>query len=650
MATVVHLCVLSLLIIVGSVVEAQPGGPIFYQAPAGHEPRGLDWTRGVQLVQPWGPGQHRLITQADTMAPHLAEHYGLNAIVLQPPLAFNRIGEEFAISDAQFQNALRIYREHGFRIVLYTSIMHAGHEPVWQSGALTRDNPEWTQRDADGHERLSYGSKWIMPIGDPLNYSLNYTLKMIEDYKPDAVMLDNNQFYIANTGPNGSGGITGYGPLATEHFRVWASDQFGGRLQEVAGIEDPNNLTLPDGPGDLYNLWMLWRCAAWAEANQHFRQSMPDSVVLLANIQYLFKTPVLGSDLQYAYLDTMVSETNNRPSWAMSAKMVLGRSLLGPDKPLWNYMGTVQKSADYDEMWPATKTARIVASTLGTRANPWLLYYGFHSKDELNHDSREAISRLLRFRTEHSELHEDGVDAANIGYVFTTRSRMFFNDYPIPKSYYKLQEAGVPCVGVLDEHLPKRLISGGDLANLSYLVADSIRIMTPQEAEALAGWVMRGGTLIATDDLATLDSIARPLNRDMFTKALGTAELHSGPVGSGRLIVAPTKNLPWEVGRLAGVDRYVAKDATDDQTLFIEARPYHQNDGTRVIHLINHQEPIDNPIVLTIPGKHLQGDQVTLLLPGAEPLRLTLIRHDDSAEVRLPGMAAYALLVDGDQP
>ena len=627
--------------------SAQDDAPYFYEAPKGHEPRGLDWTRDVQLVQPWGPGQHRLITQAQSMAPTLAETYGLNAIVLQPPLAFSRIGDELSVSDAQFREALSIYRKHGFRIVLYTSVMHAGHEPVWQSGSLTRVFPEWTQRDANGYERLSYGSKWLMPIGAPLEYAIDYTKRIIADYQPDAVMLDNNQFYIANTGPNGDGGITGYGPLAETHFKNWVAHELHNRFEHVAGVTNPDALTLPSKEDDLYSLWMLWRCAVWAEANQKIRESIPQDVVLLANIQYLYKTPVLGSDLQYAHLDTIVSETNNRPSWAMSAKMVLGRSLLGPDKPLWNYMGTVQKSGDYDEMWPPTKVARIVASTLGTRANPWLLYYGFHSKDEMNQESRDAIASLLKFRAQHNDLHVRGTEASNIGYVFTTRSRLHFEDYPVPKSYYKLQEAGVPSVGVLDDHLPERLGEGGDLTELQYLVADSIRCLTPDEAKTLAGWVAAGGTLITSPDLGTLDSIAQPLKRPLLADELGITELKNGPVSDGQLIITEPNNIPWHISQLKDVDRYTANSTTSETSYFIEARPYRQQDGKHVIHLMNHGEPVNTPIVLSIPEDHLAGDRVTLLSPDSKPQTLPVTRQSGTAQITLPGMKAYALLVDG---
>lgn len=641
--TAVSLLASTLAIASGACGQTEiPDEPFFYQPPPGHQPVGVNWTQRARLVQPWGKGQHRLITQAETMAPQLAERYGINTIVLQPPLAFNRIGDEFKVSDSEFQHALSIYRQHGFRIVLYTSIMHAGHEPVWQSGVLARTYPEWTQRDADGHERVSYGSSWLNPFGDPRQYALDYTLEMIDRFQPDAVMLDNNQFYIANTGPDGGGGITGYGPAAARAFAAWA------RLQMPdASLGDPVE-QMPTTPGPTFNLFMIWRCAVWAEANRTFRQALPDNVALLANIQYLYKTPVLGSDLQYDHLDTIVSETNNRPSWAMSAKMLLGHALLGPDKPLWNYMGTVQKSGDYDEMWPADKTARIVASTIGMRANPWLLYYGFHSKDETNAESRAAIGRLMRFYADHLDLHLNGKPGSNIGYVFSTRNRRHFNEYPIPKSYYKLQEAGVSCVGLYDARLATSLADERLTGRLRYIVADSLRTLHPAEAQALADWVRRGGVLITTPDAGTLDDLARPVGPEgesLLAAALGVSSLETAPIGHGSLIVDTSNNLPFQVSRITDATRFTAQQTDNGQALFVEGRWFIQSDGEPVVHLINHGDPVDDSVVVRLPIN--DPSQWVVMTPGEPDAVVEVRRADSTVEVTLPRLHAYTVLTTG---
>lgn len=599
--------------------------------------RGAQWTANARIVQPWGEGQHRLIVEAQTMAPRLAQVYGINAIALQPPLAFNRIGDDLAISDEQFRRALDIYRAHGYRIILYTSIIHVGHGPVWQSGVLHRTYPHWTQRDANGYEIDSYGAKWLNPIGEALEYAIAYTRDMVDAYRPDAIMLDNNQFLYANTGPNGSGGMTGYGPACRDHFREWAGRTLGDQLLNVFGTS-PEGLELPTSPGPLMNLFMTWRCAVWAEAVQRVRSALPDDVAVLANTQYLYKKAVLATDMQYRHLDVVFSETNNRPSWAVSAKMILGHALAG-DRPVWSYMGTVKKEGSYDELWPPETITRIVGATLATNTNPWLLYYGFHSKDELNAASREEIARLLRFRADYPALYEGCELATNIGAVFTTRNRRYFDEYPIPKSFYKLQELGYPLAGVLDEDLNQL----SALEGIEYLVAESIRCLSAAEAKGLTNWVKQGGTLLTTPDAGTFDMIGLPRDNNVLADALGVPSLRSMPVGRGRLIVDEAKNLPHQVSQINDANRFTYSAQITGEHGFIEVRPYSTPDHAMVLHIVNHGDPILKDYELLLPKRwHNQSFAAVMYEPSAEAPPVALRRRGTA--LQMPAHKAYVIV------
>lgn len=35
-------------------------------------------------------------------------------------------------------------------LILYTSIMHAGHSPAWENGSLAAAHPEFSERDENG--------------------------------------------------------------------------------------------------------------------------------------------------------------------------------------------------------------------------------------------------------------------------------------------------------------------------------------------------------------------------------------------------------------------------------------------------------------------------------------------------------------------
>ena len=63
-------------------------------------------------------------------------------MIVLPPAAHNAITADARhITEEEFERALGLYRENGFRIIIYSSIMHCGHDPLWQNGTLEKNTP-----------------------------------------------------------------------------------------------------------------------------------------------------------------------------------------------------------------------------------------------------------------------------------------------------------------------------------------------------------------------------------------------------------------------------------------------------------------------------------------------------------------------------
>ncbi|MFH1268707.1 MAG: beta-galactosidase, partial [Planctomycetota bacterium] len=279
-------------------VEIEPPEPLAPDLPLPSlPPAGESWTRTARIVQPWGPTQWDAIVRAGERAPWLSGDFGFDAVIVLPPEAHNAItGEEHHVTETEFDAALRAYRAAGFRVVLYTSIMHCGHAPVWQNGSLSKTHPEWSQRGPEGEPVTVYGAEWLCPSTGALPFTVEYTRGLIARYAAEAVMLDNNEFF---TTPSG---LTCHCAGCQTGFRRYLAARFG---DAVLG-EPTAGMKIPTEPGALYNVWLRWRNRVWAEATERFRVELrkeaPD-VVVLANTQYLRSSPDLATDLQYAHED-----------------------------------------------------------------------------------------------------------------------------------------------------------------------------------------------------------------------------------------------------------------------------------------------------------------------------------------------------------
>ncbi len=504
--------------------------PLPADLPLPAEPPAGGWLWSARVVQPWGRTQTLAIRQHDTWAKRLSREFGFNTIILLPPNAHNAITARYGDDDAHaidentFEQALKSYRSAGFRILLYSSIMHCGHAPFWQSGDLTEQHPDWRQVDQTGTPILNYGSAWLCPSTPALDYTLRYTRELVTRWNPDGIMLDNNEFL-----KTAQGKPTCYCESCQSGFAKYVARRFGpDKARDSFGITDLNAMRIPTTDGDLFRLWIHWRNRVWADATERFRaglrQVKPD-IVLLANTQYRYRSWLLATDMQYRHEDAVLSESRSLTAAGMSDKMLLGQAL-ARGRPLWNYIGTFQER-DFTQLRPPETIAALCAASLAYGARPWIVFYGFEQPSP----ALETLSQYQRLAGRWLDQAAEARRWANVISLFSTRTRNYFGRRLVPSHLETLRTAQVPVEPVRDLDLPTL-----DLTPYQAILAEGISCLTQDETDALAGWVRQGGTLIATPDVGWYDPIGRLRPTSLLTDQLGVTPPHISEVGEGRVV------------------------------------------------------------------------------------------------------------------
>jgi len=564
-------------------VEIEPPEPLPPDVPLPSlAPAGGNWTRTARIVQPWGRTQWDAIVQAERRAPWLAREFGFDAIIVLPPEAHNAItGESHHVTEAEFAAALAAYRAAGLRIILYSSIMHCGHAPIWQNGTLTKSHPEWSQRGPKGEPVTLYGAEWLCPSTEALPFTIEYARELQRRYRADAVMLDNNEFFTA------SSGLTCHCVGCQRSFRKYVEDRFG----DVVLGRPTNTLTIPTEPGPLYkplyNLWLHWRNRAWAEATERFRVELrkqnPDMVVL-ANTQYLRAAPDLATDLQYGHEDAVLSESRDKSADQMVDKLLLGKSL-AKDRPLWNYLGTFERR-DFRRLVSPERASMNVSTTHACRARPWVVYYGFFEEPEANRLALDRMAKTLRWHsTRESELQGLKPFAPVLSLVSLT-SRNCRAVPLIPAHLTPLRKMGV-CARLVEE----KALSMDALDDCRVLLIEKAPCLSRESVAAIADFVQTGGVLITSADVGLYDEIGRPRPKSPLWKRLGLSHAPVEPARCGKgAVVVTTLPAAWDdVSRWLSPARFILEPQADASVL-----PYVDRNGQLVVYVCaDHPLPSD---------------------------------------------------------
>jgi hypothetical protein len=131
----------------------------------------------------------------------IKKEFGFNALIVQPPDSHNTIAAAAdKLTEKQFRDGIAAYRRAGYRVMLYTSVMALGLAPEFQSGQISREHPDWLQRDPKGNPVMVWGVPWLCPSTGAREAALDRCLRIVREYNADGVMLDNNQFFFAAAG------------------------------------------------------------------------------------------------------------------------------------------------------------------------------------------------------------------------------------------------------------------------------------------------------------------------------------------------------------------------------------------------------------------------------------------------------------------
>lgn len=614
----------------------KPEPPFPDIAIASEPPRATDWTRDAVIMQPWAKSQWDIMATENigNLPQELADNYGLNAIIVNPPKPHEFFvgNSAYFLTEQEIQNALTAYRNAGYKIIMYSSIVNCGHAPAWQLGQLSTTHPEWSQIDAQGRTINTYGNPWLCPNTGAFDYTLNYTKELVEQYQPDGIMLDNSQYFYAT-----NGGATCYCSGCQAKFRAYVTARFGDYSKELFGVE-AENITIPTAPGDLYNLWIHWRNHTWAKAIETFRAETSPTM-LFANTAYLYPGWILATDLQLQHEDVVLSETRGLASTAISSKLLLGRAL-GHDRPIWNYLGTFQES-DFTYLRPPDELARMTAMTFAHISNPWLVYYGFDQHDAENAPSRQVLAELFYFKAENPALYHDLEPWGNVATVFSTRTRNYLGNWLIPPNVDKLLLAGIAVQGIFD-----LILSELDLSGYKVLVTETMPCVSEAEADKIAQWLNAGGTLITTTDLGMRDDIGKTRSESIVAQKIGGGALATRDVGSGRLVVAA--NADAIVAEVQSVieERFVMT-GTAISGRFVEVRPYTSPTGSVVLHVVNHGSDMTSGTwQMRIPQGLAQGLQsANIFLPGQfQSQSVSITTSGGFTYLKPPRIKAYAVV------
>jgi hypothetical protein len=586
-------------------------------------PSPAPWLRKAIILQPYGHSAFVALASPGDRPERLKTDFGFNTIIVQPTDSHNTIAKpEDKLTEEQFRAGIAAYRQAGYHILLYTSLMADGLSPEFQSGEIGRQHPEWIQRDPKGNPVLVWGVPWLCPSTGARQLSLDRCLKLIREYDPDGLMLDNNQFFSA------AAGWTCYCDSCAKGFRQYIKQRLGDeKCRELFGAT-PEQLALPTKEGPLFALWMNWRNRVWAAVNESFRarlrQVKPD-IMFFANTQYLFDTGMLASDLQLTHEDVVLSESCNMSSRQMSAKLVLGHALAA-GRPLWNYVGTFAKADDYTGLQPAETIGPWIAATLAHGARPWIVD-GF-DEGPTNAAARQEMSRLLSFAAAHPELY-NGKPAARVATLISPRSRDIAGRPLIPPHLKLLQSYGVPAVALRDDDL-----TPDKLKPFKVLTIETAPCLGQTAVDSIIKWFHDGGQIIASGDTATIDELGHLRKTSLLWNSIERNMPPKQNASFGGPILA---------GDTAGFAKLAANGAKDfvfsvSPESSAEVVPY-LKDNALLLHIVRH-ESSGNVLRVRLPSDLSHASVAAqLFIPGENrptPLTAGTDEYGTSLELTKP--------------
>lgn len=490
----------------------------------------LRWLHdGSPLLQGWGvPYQTMLVEQAAANASFiqaLKDSFGFSSVILNVPGCSGNGGAPPTL----FKRALQAYQQAGIGVVLYSSIVHAGEDPVWTSGNLSRDHPSWLQRHYDGTPWLLETKPALTPASDDaLSFTLNRTLGLVRQFpEASAVMLDNSELCPGTA-------ICDYSTAALQKWRTYLIARFPAEwAARCLGVIDRATAPLPTTPGTpLFGVFANFRNRLTAAGLQRFRSVLhalesPGPVGLFANTELEWPDLALATRLQPAHEDAILTESYDTGAQAVDKAMLSSALAPRPDFPVYNFLGSFNRT-DYHHLLPPLDLLSQVAATLMARAKPWVVYYGLDTASE----SRTVLMQLLQFRAANPQLftHENVslLSVAPLAAVVSPLSTELQGEAQIGSWFEQARELGVPVCLISSERLCSELPN----MQLRVLLMQNVAVMPRDVADCVNDWIASSGGIVVRHNTSTA----------MFDE-IGQRRAASALLPSERLLHNPTKIL-----------------------------------------------------------------------------------------------------------
>ena len=464
------------------------------------EPRNIPgWLTESRALQPWGATQTELIRNAEKWAPILKNRFGFNTLVLAIPDGHRgmvRDQGELVLSEQEFEKALTLFRNFGFRIIFYASTGHCGHSANWHedfgdpSTKLPALHPDWLQTNSEGAAINRYGGRWLCPMTGALDYQIDYFKKSVQQWNPDGLMLDNHGFHYTSS----TDLITSYSLGAAKAYSSFASARLGRDVTSVPLRDDAD-----------YPFWLAWRNFAMADVTEKFRSGMrkaKNDIIVSANVAFDYRYPALGNDWVARHLDAVVTENKTIAPADLVVKAAFGSTLSGGGIPQWAYLGTFDKknvNLLRETAWIRDQFAAGIASEV----LPWVVFYGF-TEDSQNAASLDEIAIQMNFWAKMQEKQPWGEVLGSVVSVVSSRQRTFCGGSAIPSHIVRLAASGRPSRLILASDLPS-----AKLDTSVPLLLGGISSLTQAEVDAIIRFAKAGGLVIATHDSGWNDYFGR---------------------------------------------------------------------------------------------------------------------------------------------
>ena len=547
------------------------------------------------ILQLWGHSQFAAMSDP-RVPPALKDAYGFDLVIMLPRDAHNSMcnteghGQQCNVSDilspAQFAGGLNAFTALNMSIIFYTSIMHCGHAPVWENGTLDALHPDWVQMDERNQTVGAYGHGVLSPASaGAVNYTLGYTLGLLDAHPQVSAFMIDNALWSEVAQPAPAAPLpSGFAPSAQASFRAYIDARFGASSQAFLGVPaaqaaaPPASARSATAPSPLFGVWKLWRSRAYAEAVARFRAALhARNVSLLANTAFWALKWIQGCADEMQHLDAVISESHFDESWEMSLKMGLASTLtLG--RPSLNYIAVFNQSCQshyVGALCPMRPEAVVRGQVVGSflqMARPWLVAWGLSTlidapTDAANAASMAEVSRLMAFRAAHFDALFDFAGAraeqkaVRVGVLASYRHN---NEGACVRPPSRtLQTLGVAFrletevtilkFGSLDAP-PTTTGANDGPAPLELLLCDGMATLSNDTTRAIAAWVRRGGSLVATHRCAIVDAAGRPYpGPPLLEAALAPA---SGGAGAGAALFVDGPSLASNASAVAAMLSY----------------------------------------------------------------------------------------------